>query len=39
MPVIIFCTYPQEYKQLLPEAEIFSGEEVGVLLAILENLK
>ena len=39
MPVIIFCSNPQEYKQLIPEGKVFAGEDVGVLLAVLENLR
>jgi hypothetical protein len=30
---------PQEYKQLLPGAKVFAGNEVGELLAILESLR
>jgi len=37
--VIIFCSDPYEYKLLIPEAKVFIGEEVGVLLAVLENLR
>ena len=39
MPIIIFCTDPNQYKELIPEAEVFVGNEVGMLLAILENLR
>jgi hypothetical protein len=39
MPVIIFCSNPHEYKQLLPESKIFAGEEVGELLSILKGLR
>jgi hypothetical protein len=39
MPVIIFCSNPQEYKQLIPEAKIFAGDNVGVLLATLKVLR
>ncbi len=39
MPVIIFCSNPPGYKQLLPEAKVFAGNEVGELLAILESLR
>ena len=39
MPVIIFCSNPQEYKQLLPDAKLFAGNEVGELLSILKSLR
>ena len=39
MPIIIFCTDTNQYKKLIPEAEVFVGNEVGMLLAILENLR
>jgi len=37
--MIIFCSNPQQYKQLIPEAETFSGDEVGELMSILKGLK
>ena len=39
MPVILFCSDPQQYKQLIPEAELFVGDEVGELMSILKGLK
>ena len=39
MPVIIFCSNLKEYKQLIPEAEVFAGDEVGELLSILKSLQ
>jgi hypothetical protein len=39
MPVIIFCSNPQEYKQLLPGSKVFAGNEVGELLSILKSLQ
>jgi hypothetical protein len=36
MPVIIFCSDIQEYKQLLHEAKAFAGNQVGELNALLK---
>jgi hypothetical protein len=39
MPVLLFCSNPQQYKQLLDDAKVFAGEDVGTLLAVLESLR
>jgi hypothetical protein len=39
MPVIIFCSNPEEYKNLIPESEVFTGNEVGELMSILKGLR
>jgi late competence protein required for DNA uptake (superfamily II DNA/RNA helicase) len=39
MPVILFCSNIEQYNKLISEAKVFVGNEVGVLLAVLENLR
>lgn len=39
MPVIVFCTEIDEYKELLPECHIFVDSDVGVQLAVLDSIK
>jgi hypothetical protein len=39
MPVIIFCSQPHLYRQWIPEAEVFAGNEVGELISILKGLR
>ena len=38
MPVIIFCSNTADYKQLIPQAKVFDGNEVGELNALLKFL-
>ena len=39
MPVIIFCSDINSYKELLLEAKVFAGDNIGRNLAILESLQ
>ena len=36
MPVIIFCDSVLIYKEFIPQAKIFAGNEVGELNALLK---
>jgi hypothetical protein len=42
MPVIIFCSDPNEYLRLIPEADVFISsndiKKAGLLIAVLEKL-